>query len=86
VRLINRLGLHARPAAAVVAALGGYDAEVTITDAATGRSVSGSSLMGMMTLGAQRGAVLRIAATGTDAAAAVETVRSMAADGFGETD
>jgi PTS hybrid protein len=86
VRLMNRLGLHARPAAAVVAALGAYDAEVTITDAATGRSVSGSSLMGMMTLGAQRGAVLRIAATGTDAAAAVETVRSMAADGFGETD
>jgi PTS hybrid protein len=86
VRLMNRLGLHARPAAAVVDALGAYDAEVTITDAATGRSVSGSSLMGMMTLGAQRGAVLRIAATGTDAAAAVETVRSMAADGFGETD
>jgi PTS hybrid protein len=86
VRLMNRLGLHARPAAAVVAALGAYDAEVTITDTATGRSVSGSSLMGMMTLGAQRGAVLRIAATGTDAAAAVETVRSMAADGFGETD
>jgi PTS hybrid protein len=86
VRLMNRLGLHARPAAAVVAALGAYDAEVTITDAATGRSVSGSSLMGMMTLGAQRGAVLHIAATGTDAAAAVETVRSMAADGFGETD
>jgi PTS hybrid protein len=85
VTLVNRLGLHARPAAAIVAAMGRFDADVTVVDTATPeRSVSASSLMGMMTLGAQGGAALRISGTGRDAAAAVEMIRAMAADGFGE--
>jgi PTS hybrid protein len=85
VTLTNRLGLHARPAAAIVAAMAPFDAAVTVVDtAAPDRVVSASSLMGMMTLGAQGGAVLRISGTGPDAAAAVETIRAMAADGFGE--
>jgi phosphotransferase system HPr (HPr) family protein len=85
VRLVNRLGLHARPAAAIVAAMGPLDAEVTIVDAAApDRAVSASSLMGMMTLGAQGGTELSITGTGPDAAAAVEAIRAMVADGFGE--
>jgi phosphotransferase system HPr (HPr) family protein len=85
VTLVNRLGLHARPAAAVVAAMGPFDADVSVVDtAAPERTVSASSLMGLMTLGAQGGAVLRLTGTGPQAAEAVETFRAMAADGFGE--
>lgn len=83
--LLNPLGLHARPAAAIVAALADFDARVTITDTADpSRSVSGGSLMGLMSLGAGGGHTLRVTATGVDAARAIETIRAMAADGFGE--
>ncbi|MCU1542800.1 MAG: HPr family phosphocarrier protein [Microbacteriaceae bacterium] len=84
VALINKLGLHARPAAAIVAAMGRFDADVAVAAPASGRSVSASSLMGMMTLGAQGGAVLRITGSGSDAAEAVEFIRVMVAGGFGE--
>nr|WP_246376819.1 HPr family phosphocarrier protein [Conyzicola lurida] len=83
VTLVNPLGLHARPAAAIVAALAEVDATVTVsTGSAPG--VSAKSLMGLMSLGAQQGAVLRIEASGADAAVAVETIRAMAEAGFGE--
>ena len=50
VTLVNPLGLHARPAAAIVNAMASFEAKVTITNlAAPDRSVSASSLMGMMT-------------------------------------
>ena len=82
VTLVNPLGLHARPAAAVVAALAEVDADVTVS--AGERSVSAKSLMGLMSLGAGAGTVLHVEASGPDAATAVETLRLMAENGFGE--
>jgi len=85
VTLVNPLGLHARPASMIVAAMGGLDAVVNITDtAAPDRTVSAASLMGIMSLGAAGGHTVRLQATGPDAAKAVEAIRTMAEDGFGE--
>jgi phosphotransferase system HPr (HPr) family protein len=83
VTLVNPLGLHARPAAAIVAALAEVDATITVSTG-SGPGVSAKSLMGLMSLNAQKGAVLRLEASGADAAVAVETIRAMAESGFGE--
>lgn len=84
VTLVNADGLHARPAATLVKAVSAYDAAVTIT--APGRApISASSLIAVLSLGAAKGAVLHVEATGPQAAEAVEAVRVMAADGFGES-
>ncbi len=85
VTLINADGLHSRPAAAIVKTLSGLDAAVTITDVTRGKGpVAGNSLIGIMSLGATAGDVVRFAATGTQAADAVSTLTAMAEDGFGE--
>jgi PTS hybrid protein len=85
VTLVNPLGLHARPASMIVAAMGGLDAEVSVTDLASpDRTVSAGSLMGLMSLGAAGGHTLRVDGSGPDAAKAVEAIRAMAEDGFGE--
>ena len=84
-KLINPDGLHSRPAATIVKLVAGYDAKVSITDLTTGKGpVSAKSLIGIMSLGAKEGDVIRISASGAQAAEAVEAIRVMAADGFGE--
>jgi PTS hybrid protein len=83
--LINPDGLHSRPAAAIVKAVAGFEATVTITDVTTGKGpVAGNSLIGIMSLGAREGDVIRISATGASASAAVDVLAAMTEDGFGE--
>lgn len=85
VDLINHDGLHSRPAAAIVKAVAGFDATVTIADLTTGKGpAAANSLIGIMALGAVKGDRVRISATGAQAAAAVSLIASMAAEGFGE--
>ncbi len=76
--LINPMGLHARPAAALAGALGAMDVEIDIN------GVDGQSVMMLMTLGAGCGTTLRVRATGADAQQAVKLVRSEVEGGFGE--
>jgi phosphoenolpyruvate-protein phosphotransferase/dihydroxyacetone kinase phosphotransfer subunit len=81
--IVNPDGIHARPAALIVAALASLDAHVTIS---TGRSaaVSARSPTALMALGTRTGDVLRIEAAGADAAAAVDRIVVLVRDGFGE--
>jgi PTS hybrid protein len=76
--LVNQAGMHARPAAKIAGGLAGLDAEVTVN------GVDGASMTGLMTLGAGKGAVLRIEAWGPDAAKAVKYVGGLVEAGFGE--
>lgn len=76
--LINPLGIHARPAAKIAGGLSGLDVEVTINGA------DGASMMELMTLAAGQGATLHMEARGKDAQKAVDYVRDLVADGFGE--
>ena len=62
-----------------------FDAKVTIADLTTGTGpVAANSLMGLMSLGSRTGDIIRISATGPQAAEAVERLRAMTVDGFGE--
>ncbi len=83
--VVNPSGLHARPAASFVKTASRYDADVRIVDldAGTGE-VSGRSLLALMSLGVRQGARVRVSATGAQARAALDDLRAMIDDGFGE--
>ena len=76
--LINPMGLHARPAAALAGKLGAMDVDIDINGG------DGQSVMMLMTLGAAQGTELAVSATGPDAQQAVDLVRSEVEAGFGE--
>src|SRR5829696_10454387 len=71
-KICNQKGLHARAAARFVKTASQFKAEVTVRK--NGTEVSGRSIMGLMMLAAASGTIVEIAATGRDAAAAVEAL------------
>ncbi len=80
--IVNRNGLHARPAAEFVKMTGRFTSEITVTNG--DMSVNGKSIMGVMTLAAECGTVLTVRATGDDAEAAIVAVEKLVARGFEE--
>lgn len=82
----NVAGLHARPAAVIAGAVQSFDAEVMLQreDQAQRPPVSAASPIGIATLAAGPGTVVLIRATGPQAAEAVEHVRALIEEGFGE--
>ncbi|WP_040814306.1 dihydroxyacetone kinase phosphoryl donor subunit DhaM [Nocardia concava] len=74
----NEHGLHARPAAELVAELRKFDATVRLRNATTGAGpVPGDSLTRVLTLGVLPGQLLEVSATGPDAAEVVAKVRAL---------
>lgn len=71
----NQYGIHARPAALFVKTAARFDADITVEK--DGNSVSGKSIMGLMTLEAGRGAVLRITASGSDGEEALDHLEAL---------
>lgn len=85
VEVLAAHGLHARPAARLVALVGRFAAEVTLTNATTGRGpVTAASLSQVATLDARHGHRLAVSASGPDAADVLEAVAELAADSFGD--
>ena len=83
VRIINSLGLHARPAAQIVRLAATFAAHIEVEK--DGLAVNAKSIMGVMMLAAESGSALRIRAEGDDEAAAVAALADLVASGFGET-
>ena len=77
-KLINREGLHARPAAEFVKLAGTFDALVTVN------GVDAKSLLRIMALGLTEGDEVRLSATGPQAADAVRALGELLRSGFGE--
>jgi phosphocarrier protein len=82
VTICNQRGLHARAAARFVKLAWEYEAEVTVTKA--GSAVSGRSIMGLMMLAAGPGSTIDLAATGPDAAHAIDALAALVSGGFNE--
>lgn len=80
--IVNRLGLHARPAMSFVDTAAGFACAVAVRKGEL--EVDGKSIMQMMMLAATRGTVLEIIADGDDADNACEALARLIADGFGE--
>ena len=72
VKIQNKLGLHARPAAEFVKIAAQYKSDVIVSK--NDREVNGKSIMGVMTLAAEMGSVLRIVANGDDEEPAVNAL------------
>lgn len=82
VKIVNKLGLHARPAAMLVSTATRYESEVHFTK--SGLRVNGKSIMGVMMLAAEMGSEVTIEVSGSDEAAALDDLERVIASGFGE--
>ncbi len=82
VRINNRLGLHARPAAALVQLANRFESTVEVVRGEL--RVNGKSIMGVLMLAAERGTDLRLVAKGPDASAAVSALAELVGTGFGD--
>ncbi|MDE3152554.1 MAG: HPr family phosphocarrier protein [Gemmatimonadota bacterium] len=83
VTIVNKVGLHARPAAQIVKLASGFRSEITLSR--DGLEVNGKSIMGVMMLAAACGAQLLVRADGPDADQALDAIAQLVADGFGES-
>ena len=81
-RIVNPLGLHARPAAEFVKTATRFKSAIHVTK--DGLSVNGKSIMGVMMLAAERGSSMNIRAEGDDAEVAMEALLALVAAGFNE--
>ena len=82
VTVVNRLGLHARPAAEFVKTASKFEAEITVSK--DSMEVNGKSILGVMTLAAECGSELVLRAAGTDAEAALDALAEVARRDFGD--
>ena len=78
----NRKGLHARAAAAFVKTAEQFDAEITVER--IGQTVSGCSIMGLMMLAAAKGTTIVVKACGNQANEAIEAIKELINNKFGE--
>jgi phosphocarrier protein len=82
VEIVNRAGMHARPAAEFVKIAGRFSADIRVEK--DGLEVNGKSIMGVLMLAAERGSRLRLSAKGRDAEDAVNALSDLVRRGFEE--
>jgi phosphocarrier protein HPr len=80
--IVNRLGLHARPAAMFVKVCNRFKADVWVEK--DGEQVSGKSIMGLMMLAAGHGSKLLVTCEGADADRALAEIEQLIARKFDE--
>ncbi len=85
--LVNKHGLHARPAHLFVETASAFVSDIRVLSADRdmgGDEMDGKTIMGLMMLAAERGAELTIRAEGPDADAAIHALAELVRSGFGE--
>jgi phosphocarrier protein HPr len=80
--VVNKLGIHARPAAMFVKAANRFECDIFVEK--DGEKVNGKSIMGLMMLAAGPGSKLLVYAEGHDAARAVLEIESLVKRKFDE--
>ncbi len=81
VTVVNKLGIHARPAAEFVKTASKFDAEIKLSK--DSMEVNGKSILGVMTLAAECGSELVVRAEGADAEAAANALAEVLVRDFG---
>ena len=82
VQIVNKAGLHARPAAEIVKLAAKYASDITVVRDEL--EVNGKSIMGVMMLAAECGSRLQLKAEGPDAAEALDALEKLIESKFGE--
>ena len=80
--IVNKLGMHARPATLVVKAATKYRSEFRIVK--DDMEINGKSIMGVMTLAAEFGSELELVADGIDEEYLIKEMEELFASKFGE--
>ena len=78
----NKLGLHARAAAKLTQLAGQFSSEIFISKGA--QRVNAKSIMGVMMLAAGIRSTVKIEASGSDAERALDSIKKLFDDKFGE--
>jgi phosphocarrier protein HPr len=84
IKIVNKLGLHARASAKLTQMASNFAASVWISR--NGRRVNAKSIMGVMMLAAGLGATVELETDGADEAEAMEAIARLFADKFGESE
>lgn len=80
--LLNETGLHARPASLFVAAAKKYQSNIAVLK--DGEEYDAKSILSVLSMGAYKGDVLTISAVGDDEREAVNALKGLIEDNFGE--
>ena len=78
----NKVGLHARPAAMFVKTANQYTSNIQVVNGA--KAANAKSILSVLTLGAGQGAEIILRADGEDSEAALQALRELVEDNFGE--
>ncbi len=82
IKIVNKYGLHARPASLLVKTAGKFKSNIQL--AKDGYVVNGKSLLGVMSLAAEPGSEIEIIAEGEDEQEAVAAIEALIMDKFNE--
>ena len=82
--VLNKVGLHARPAKELVKFSRSIKSKVTVEY--NGKSADIKSMMAVMALGAKQNAEVKVKIEGPDEAEVAQSLTDMFANGFGSTD
>ena len=83
-RIVNKLGLHARAAAKLIDLASGFESRIRILR--DGREADAKSIMRVMMLAASKGTSIEVVAQGADAAEAVNAIERLVAGRFDESE
>ena len=84
-KVLNRSGLHARPASEFVLEAKKYESRITVRKLIPeGEAVNAKSIVRLLAEGIIAGTEIEIAADGTDEQMAVDSLAAIIAAGFGE--
>ena len=83
-RIVNKLGLHARAAAKLIELASGFESRIRLCR--DGREADAKSIMRVMMLAASKGTSVEVVAQGADAAEAVDAIERLVAGRFDETE
>lgn len=84
VTIVNQKGLHARASAKFVTFVARLPEGVKVEVEKDGNCVTGTSIMGLMMLGAAKGSEITVHVEGEQADMALEKLVGLVVDGFGE--
>lgn len=82
IKIINKLGLHARAAAKLVKLCAGYKSSITLSK--DDKTIDAKSIMGVLMLAAPQGTTLRLTVEGEDADSAASEIEDLFLGYFGE--
>lgn len=82
VEIVNRAGIHTRPASLIVKTAAKFKSEIYLVK--DGYGINAKSIIGVMTMGAGKGTKLTISTDGEDEQEAAAALRELISTGFGE--